>query len=181
MFHCVSDGLHCCTCNRVCYKWVRKQVSPHLKKHYLNTIKILSCWVFFPGENKQYSFWLGLQMLLLHCHHFSLQYLCAEHSACSGEESLPWGAQSPNRWEKKPKGMRRKAQGWALGCPRSRRTSLPIVGPLWAVAELSIYVVDRHKQSSAQKSCAGLELSWGCRDPRVTAPARDWKGCVKTV
>lgn len=87
-------------CNRFCYKWVRKQVSLHLKKHYLNTIKALWCFFFsflllsffVTEENKQHSFCRSLQMLLLHCSHFICR---TERSPCgalpTGERSLHLG------------------------------------------------------------------------------------------
>lgn len=85
---------------------------------------------------------------------------------CLGEESPPWGTQSSNRWEDKPEGQERKSAGLSL---RLSEVSQNIIahcalthGP---VAELYISVVDRHKHCSAQKSCAGFELSWGCKDP----------------
>lgn len=84
------------------------------------------------------------------------------------------GNSDPNRWEKKPKGQEKKSTALSLGLPKVTQNIIArCVPPHGTVVELYIYVVDRHKHSSAQRSCTGFGLSRGCKDPRVTAPARD--------
>lgn len=188
MFHCTYDRLQCCVCNRFCYKWVRKQVSSHLEKHYLKTIKALWCcafcvwfllffWFFFSitEENKQSLLWWGLPVLLLlfYLQQFYLQdwEVCTQSTAC-------WAKETP-RWQLGAWGSGAETKG-AGGEKSSAKRQGAQVTPTVIAHQALVYGFVAEPSFGVAEPCFGVAPGTNMALPRGAMLGLIWAGVAGT-
>lgn len=167
MFHCVYDGLHCRTCNRFCYKWLRKQVSSHLKKHYLNTIKILWCsGVFFQRKISSFlSDWAcscsWSTTIIFPC--------CIVPPLWRALHGLGRGASALGKLRAQI-GGRRNPPKKGRAEPQVTQNIVSWYCPHACLWQSCMCMRKRGTNTALLKSCTRFELTWDCRAPGLWHP-----------
>lgn len=141
-------------------------------------------WFFFSitEENKQSLLWWGLPVLLLCCSCFICRTERSAHRALpAGPRRLHVGNLEPEEVEQKPKGLEERRAVPNAKELKSHRLSLPtrhLCMALWQslplVGRALLWCGTRNKHGSAQRSYAGSDLSWSCRDKHT---GLKWMGC----
>lgn len=104
-----------------------------------------------------------------------LRGLHMKHCLLGQRDSTLW-TWSLRKWSRNQRGRRREEQ---CQTPRSPSyTSCHCSPYIWFCGRALLCCGSKHKHGSAQGSCAGFDLSWGCKD---THAGLKWMGCDCTA